>query len=323
MDIAIIGAGRISEIHSENLSKIKDVNIKYYYDPDPNISQKIASKYGASDVNLKQILEDSSIEAVFILSPTSFHYEQIKLFASKRINIFCEKPIDLSLDRTVEIVELVRSTNIKFMLGFNRRFDPQFIKLNEAISNGLVGDIHQLVITSRDPNPPNFQYLEKSGGIFRDMMIHDFDMANWLLKDEIIDLSSYGSRLIDSSLAAIKDYDTADVMLKTKSGAICHIINSRKAVYGYDQRIEVFGSKGMIQALNNTETNLVLSSSKSIELEKPMYFFLERYKQAFESEINHFIHCIKNDINPSVSAEDGYKALALAELAIKKIHNLN
>ena len=321
INVCIIGAGRIAEIHAKNLGRMKDVNILYVVDKDVERAVFFAKKYDAEVSDLHHILQEPLVDAVLILSPTNTHAEYIELSAKASKHIFCEKPIDLDVSRAIETLNVVKNCNVLCSIGFNRRYDPQFNLLKESIINGKIGDVHLVNITSRDPEPPSIDYIATSGGIFKDMTIHDLDMARWLLGEEPTEIYAVGSCLIDESFADHKDIDTAVVILKTDSGKICQINNSRKSSFGYDQRIEVFGSSGMLQANNNTNTQLTYTSESGVCAEKPQYFFLERYKDSFEIEISEFINCVRHNKKPLVDQDDGLLALQLAEAALISSQN--
>jgi|APSaa5957512535_1039671.scaffolds.fasta_scaffold17897_3 myo-inositol 2-dehydrogenase/D-chiro-inositol 1-dehydrogenase len=319
INICIIGAGRIAKIHAKNLSTISGVNILYIVDKSIEVATELAIKYNAKVSSLNDALKDPLINAVVILSPTHTHADYMELAAKAGKHIFCEKPIDLDVLKTKKTLKIIEDCGIVCAIGFNRRHDPQFNLLKKSIIEGKVGDVQIVSITSRDPEPPSLDYVESSGGIFKDMMIHDLDMARWLLNDEPVEIIATGSCLIDSTFGDYEDFDTAAVTIKTNSGKICQINNSRKAVYGYDQRIEVFGSKGMLQANNNTNTQLSYTNENGVQTEKPQYFFLERYKDSFKNEMLDFVKCIREGGVPLANHNDGLAALELSEAAIKSI----
>ncbi len=319
INICIIGAGRIAKIHARNLDNIQGVNILYVVDKSAESATKLAQKYNAKVSSLEDALKDPLTSAVLILSPTDTHADYMQLAAKAGKHIFCEKPIDLDVSKTIKTLNLVKDCAVICSVGFNRRYDPQFSLLRKSISEGKVGEVQLVSITSRDPEPPSLDYVASSGGIFKDMMIHDLDMARWLLGEEPSEVFATGSCLIDPSFSDYLDLDTVAVILKTNSGKICQINNSRKAVYGYDQRVEVFGSQGMLQAKNNTETRLSFSNENGVHTENPKYFFLERYKESFEDEMLDFINCITTGKRPIVNQDDGLAALILAEAAHESV----
>jgi myo-inositol 2-dehydrogenase/D-chiro-inositol 1-dehydrogenase len=234
-------------------------------------------------------------------------------------HVFCEKPIDHDLKKIKEVLIEVKKTNLKYQVGFNRRFDNNFKSIKEAVNDGKIGDVHIVKITSRDPEAPPVEYVKVSGGIFLDMTIHDFDMVRYLSGSEIEEVYAAGEVLIDSKIGEVGDIDTAVITLKLKNGGIAVIDNSRKAVYGYDQRAEVFGSKGAISISNNTKSNATLSTIDGVVSEKPLYFFLERYTQSFTDEINEFVNSIVNDKDVLVDANDGLQPVLIGIAAKKSL----
>jgi myo-inositol 2-dehydrogenase/D-chiro-inositol 1-dehydrogenase len=231
--------------------------------------------------------------------------------------VLCEKPLDLDRKRAQACLDVATKAGIPLMLGFNRRFDPNFSKLQKQLRDGRIGRLEMLTITSRDPGPPPLDYVKVSGGLFRDMMIHDFDMARWLLGEEPVQVMAAASALVDSAIGGVGDVDTAVVTLKTAAGTLCQITNSRRATYGYDQRIEALGSKGMLRANNVVESTLEFAGEAGVVTEKPLHFFLERYAAAYRNELDHFIEAIEQHQPPMVGGADGVRALALAEAALE------
>lgn len=317
INLCLFGAGRIGAIHAAAVSKHKDVQIRYIVDMYQPAALKLAEQYGASVCDVEEALADPEIQGVIIASSTDTHADLIELSAKAGKAIFCEKPIDLDLDRVNQCVETVKQCNVACAIGFNRRFDPQFSQLKQAINEGRIGDLEMISLTSRDPSPPPLDYIKVSGGLFKDMMVHDFDMARWLLNEEIAEVYASGSCNVDPAIEAAGDIDTALVVLKTASGKLCNISNSRRAVYGYDQRIEAFGSEGMVQANNVLESNLVVTNKDGSMGAKPQHFFLERYDRAYSLELDNFINCMRGEEQPLASIHDGLQALILAEAALK------
>jgi len=317
INLCLFGAGRIGAIHARAANSNADVCIRYVVDVHQPSAQKLAEKYDATVTDVATALADSEIHGVIIASSTDTHADLIELSAKAGKAIFCEKPVDLDLARVHRCVETIKVQKVPCAIGFNRRYDPQFTKLKEAISDGHVGNLEMVTITSRDPSPPPIEYIKVSGGLFKDMMIHDFDMARWLLSEEPIEVFATASCHVDPAIADAGDVDTALVTLKTASGKLCQISNSRRATYGYDQRIEVFGSGGMVQANNILESNVVITNQLGALAEKPQHFFLERYEQAYSLELNNFVQCIRNDAQPLATINDGLQALLLAEAAIE------
>jgi myo-inositol 2-dehydrogenase/D-chiro-inositol 1-dehydrogenase len=318
LDIALIGAGRIGQIHGRNIARHPGARLRWVTDVNAEAAAKLAGEFGAeSGTDAAKAIQDPTVKAVAICSPTDTHADLIELAAKAGKAIFCEKPIDLSLARVDHCLETVKKAGVTMMIGFNRRFDANFAAVHEGIRSGKIGKLETLIITSRDPGPPPISYIKQSGGLFRDMMIHDFDMARWLLGEAPVEVYAAASNLVDPEIGKAGDIDTALVVLKTRSGCIAQISNSRRAVYGYDQRIEAFGSKGMLQAGNQTATTVSFTGEPGVVGEKPLHFFLERYEAAYRSELQHFVDCCLGKAQPQTSIEDGRNALALAEAAVQ------
>lgn len=321
LKIGIIGAGRIGKLHAENIvANIREVELKSIADIYINNNiEKWAYSLGIKNAykDYRRIIEDEEIDAVLICSSTDTHSKFIIEAAKAGKHIFCEKPIDLDVERIREALDAVEKAEVKLQVGFNRRFDHNFKRVREFVKDGKIGDIHLLRITSRDPAPPPLEYVKVSGGLFLDMTIHDFDMARYLTGSEVTEVYAVGETLIDSSIKQYGDVDTAVVTLKFKNGAIGAIDNSRKAVYGYDQRVEVFGSKGCITAGNDKPNTIEISSEDWVYSEKPKYFFVERYKESYIEEIRSFIDVILEDKEPEVTGIDGLKPVLIG-LAAKK-----
>ncbi len=319
--LAQFGAGRIGQIHARNLAATGEARLKYLVDVNQSAAEELAEVVGAEVADRDKALADPGIAAVVICSSTDTHAELIEAAARAGKAIFCEKPIDLDLDRVKACLQVVEQCGVALFIGFNRRFDPSFAGLKEALDAGRIGRIENLTITSRDPAPPPADYVARSGGLFRDMMIHDFDMARWLLAAEPVRLYAQGSVLVDPEIGAAGDIDSAVVVLETATGALCQIINSRRAVYGYDQRIEAFGEKGLLLAGNRDARSLQTWSGEGIASEKPLYFFLERYAEAYRAEMAHFLACLAGREKPRIAASDGLRALELAEAANRSLKN--
>ncbi len=318
--VAVIGAGRIGKIHTENLvNRISEAEVTCVADIQVDKTKEWAQQFGIGKVipDPVKVIQDPSIDAVIICSPTDTHADLIIKAAKAGKDIFCEKPIDSNLDRIEAALKEVKKAGVKFQVGFNRRFDHNFRKIRSLVENGEIGDVHIVNITSRDPTPPSIEYVKSSGGIFVDMTIHDFDMARYLTGSEVTEVYAVGNVLVDPKIGEIGDYDTAVTTLKFENDSICTIDNSRKAVYGYDQRVEVFGSKGSAIAYNDRPTNVVVSTQDAVCIDKPLYFFLERYKESFVQEMQNFIDCVKNDEEPMVTGKDGFQAMAIAMAATK------
>ena len=248
--VGLLGCGRIGQVHARSLARAKGAKLVAVADAVADAAGALAATSGAEVRDAEDIISAADIDAVIVATPTTFHYDQVHALADEGKAIFCEKPIDLSSERAAECQARVEAAGVPFMTAFNRRFDPQFAMLQRSLRDGAIGETEIVVITSRDPSPPPVSYIEQSGGLFRDMMIHDLDMARFLLGEEPVEISAAGSCLVDPAIGAAGDVDTAVVTLKTASGRLCQINNSRRATYGYDQRIEVHGAKGMLQAAN-------------------------------------------------------------------------
>lgn len=318
--IGIIGAGRIGKLHAENVaSRIRHATLAAISDIILPVAQKAADELDIPNASedYREILDDKSMQAVLICSSTDTHAQIIQEAAEAGKHIFCEKPIDLDLHRLKQVLKSVEQAGVKFQVGFNRRFDTNFSRLRKLLSEGQVGTPHILRITSRDPAPPPLEYVKISGGIFLDMTIHDFDMARFLMDSEVEEVFAMGDARIDPEIKKVNDIDTAIVNLKFENGAIGTIDNSRQAIYGYDQRIEVFGSKGMLQANNMTPDNVVLMNEEAVRSTKPHYFFVERYRESYAAEIQAFVEAILNDTEPPVTGIDGMMPLKIG-LAAKK-----
>lgn len=318
LKLAVAGLGRIGKIHLENLLQIKTIEVVAVTDPLEESRQYAKSKkIPFITSSIEEMLTIAEFDAVIICSPTDTHADYVELAAKARKHIFCEKPLDLSLKRVIEVLEIVKNADIKLMLGFNRRFDTEFKKVQELVKSGAVGEPHIVKITSRDPGAPPLSYIEKSGGLFLDMTIHDFDMARFVVGKEVEEVFAKGAVLIDSEIGKIGDIDTAIITLTYTDGTMAIIDNSRKAAYGYDQRIEVFGSKGMVQGDNNFHDSHRVYNEDGVQGALPLNFFLERYADAYKTEIGDFIKCLETNKEIPVNGEDGKISLIIG-LAAKK-----
>lgn len=313
--LAILGVGRIGVFHIDNISKMRDeFEIVAIADPYTKNLDEISKKYGIPfySNNIDDAIALDNVEAVLIATSTDTHAEISIKAAKAGKHIFCEKPIDTDVERIKNVVEEVKKAGVKFQTGFNRRFDHNFLRVRELVEEGKVGEPHYVKISSRDPEPPSAEYVKVSGGIFLDMMIHDFDMARYLTGSEVVEVYATGSVLIDPLIGEAGDVDTAAVTLKFANGALCHIDNSRQAVYGYDQRVEVFGSKGQAVAYNDTPSTVELFTEEGIKKDKIPYFFLDRYVGAFMTQYQEFYDCITEDRNAIVDEVDGLKSVEIA-----------
>jgi myo-inositol 2-dehydrogenase / D-chiro-inositol 1-dehydrogenase len=321
LTLGVIGAGRIGKLHIDNLLRMPNVNIKAI--ADPYIDKSWANTRSLNAItDVEYVFSDSDIDAVLILSPSTLHAEQIIKAARAGKHIFCEKPIALDPAKIEEAIKEADDNNVKLQIGFNRRFDPDFRRLKEAVESGKIGELYMIKIISRDPAPPPVEYIKESGGMFLDMTIHDFDMVRYLSGSEVVQVFASGAVLVDPKIGEAGDIDTAITTLKLANGALASIDNSRQAVYGYDQRVEVFGSKGSMAAYNNTETGTVFTSTDGVVSDCPLDFFLERYTKSFMQEMVGFIQAVTEDKVPPVTGQDGLAA-TLIGLAAKKSFSLN
>lgn len=311
------GAGRIGAIHAGNIARHARARLKTIVDIDTAAAARLGELHGAGVGSAAAALADPRIDAVVIASSTESHAALVEAAARAGKAIFCEKPLDLDRQRAAACAAVAASCGVKLMVGFNRRFDPSFARLERQIRDGRIGRLEILTLISRDPAPPPLAYLGVSGGLFRDMMIHDFDMARFLCGEDAVEVLAAASNLVDPAIGAAGDVDTAVVTLRMASGALVQISNSRRAVYGYDQRIEAFGSQGALRADNLAASTLVFSGADGVIGAKPLDFFLERYADAYRLELDHFIDAIEHGTMPLTGAEDGVKALALAEAALE------
>ncbi|MGH6760276.1 MAG: inositol 2-dehydrogenase [Phyllobacterium sp.] len=315
----LLGAGRIGKVHAKAISENRDASLVAVADAFPTAANELAANYGCAIRTIEEIEASGDIDAVIICTPTDTHADLIERFARAGKAIFCEKPVDLDVERVRACLKVVEETGAKLMVGFNRRFDPDFAAVHAAIADDAVGDVEMVHITSRDPGPPPHDYITRSGGIFRDMTIHDFDMARFLLGEEPVAVTAHASVLVDPKIGELGDFDSATVILETASGRQCSISNSRRATYGYDQRIEVLGSKGVVAAENRRPVSIEIANEKGYT-RPPLYdFFMTRYTQAYANEIASFIKAITEGTTISPNGRDGLNALVLAEAALKSV----
>jgi len=315
MDFAIFGAGRIGTIHAGNLAKAAGARLAYVVDPNAEYAQTLAARHGAQVATVRQVFEDRNIGGVLICSSTDTHADLIMAAAAAKKHVFCEKPVDLDVGRARACATAVESAGITCMIGFQRRFDPTFAAVKARLAAGEIGTPEMLVVTSRDPGPPPIPYIRSSGGIFKDMLIHDLDIFRWILDDEAESVHASASCLVDPAIADAGDADSTAVTIRTKKGRLCVINTSRRAAYGYDQRFEVLGSGGMLQAGNHAPTEVVASTASAITRDLPERFFLERYRAAYAAEIAHFLAVLAGKETVRTTVADGVKALELAEAA--------
>ncbi len=324
VNVGVIGAGRIGQIHARNIKfRIPGAKLHAIADVNFEAAQRVAAELEVpvETSDHRQLMEDECIQAIVVCSSTDTHAGMIIEAAMAGKHIFCEKPIALQMDKINEALSAVRKADVKLQVGFNRRFDPSFRKVKELVSSGRIGVPQLLRISSRDPEPPPLDYVKCSGGLFLDMMIHDFDMARFLMGEEVTELMATGHCLIDPAIGKCGDVDTAVVLLKFQSGALGTIDNSRQAVYGYDQRVEIFGSRGSVVVGNKTPTEVTIHNADSIQSDKPLHFFLERYQEAYLSEMNEFVTCVLDNKPPSVGGADGKISVAMGYAALESVNS--
>lgn len=317
--IGLLGCGRIGQVHARSISQIDGAIVTAVADAFGSTAQQLAEKTGAQAFSSDSLIASADVDAVVIGTPTDTHFDLIHAAAQAGKAIFCEKPVDMSADRIRTCKMAVEAAGVAFMTAFNRRFDPNFANLQARIAQGQIGDVEIVTILSRDPSPPPVEYIKSSGGIFRDMMIHDLDMARFLLGEEPVKIYAVGAALVDPEIGAAGDVDTAAVTLTTRSGKICQISNSRRATYGYDQRIEVHGSKGMLRAENMLENSVEIATAKGFEKAPALHFFLERYEAAYRAEMIHFIKGAASGKAITPDIEDGLRAQILADAASQSL----
>jgi myo-inositol 2-dehydrogenase / D-chiro-inositol 1-dehydrogenase len=316
----VIGAGRIGKVHAATIAANPKAKLAYIADAMPKAAEELAVKHGAKVASVDDIMKASDVDAVLIGSPTGFHAEQIQAASNAGKAIMCEKPVSLDVKTIQDTLKVVEKNKSTLMIGFNRRFDPNFAELESRIRRGDIGEVEMVTVISRDPAPPPAEYVKGSGGIFRDMMIHDFDMARFLMGEEFVVVNALGAALVDKAIGEAGDVDTAAVQMQTRSGKIAVITNSRRATYGYDQRMEVHGSKGMIHAKNVHNTTVEVLSQSGYRADPIQNFFLERYGQAYANELNSFIAAVEaGNRNPRPSGFDGLQAQILADAATESL----
>ena len=317
LKVGLLGAGRIAGVHATAITSHPQSELIAVSDFYPEAAEKLAAQYGAVARSTDEIIADPEIEAVLIATSTDTHSDLMEAATRAGKAVLCEKPVDLSLERARACQNVVDATGRPVMIGFNRRFDTNFGALKQALTAGEIGKAELLSITSFDPAPPPVAYIKVSGGIFRDMMIHDFDMANFVMGSAPVSITATASSIVDPEIGAAGDFDTAIVTLHYAGGELAVIKNSRRAVYGYDQRVELLGSKGLLQAQNMLENTVVKSGIHGVTGAKPTYFFLERYMQAYKAEWSAFVAAITEGAALPVTLSDGVLALAMAEAATK------
>ncbi len=318
---ALIGAGRIGQIHGRNAATLDGSSLVAVADALPDAARALAERTGAAVLTPEAILASADVDAVLICSPTDTHAALIQGAARAGKAVFCEKPIDLSSGTVCDTLRVVEAAGTPLMIGFNRRFDVQFGSLQARLRAGAVGEVELVTILSRDPGPPPVSYIERSGGLFRDMMIHDFDMARFLLGEEPVEVHALGSSLVDPAIGRAGDVDTAAVQMRTASGKLCQISNSRRATYGYDQRVEVHGSKGLLRVGNVHETTVELADAAGLRADPVQNFFLQRYAEAYRRELGAFVEALATGAKPQPSGLDGLRAQRLADSATESVRS--
>ena len=315
----VLGAGRIGRVHANAIASVQGAVLTAIADPVAAAAEAIRAAHGCDIRTIDAIEAARDIDAVVICTPTDTHADLIERFAKVGKAVFCEKPVDLSLARVAACLKVVEAAKGTLMVGFNRRFDPDFMAVKAAIAAGKIGSVEMVTITSRDPGPPPYDYITRSGGIFRDMTIHDFDMGRWLLGEEVETVVAQASVLTDKTIGELGDYDSVNVILRTASGRQCVITNSRRATYGYDQRIEVLGSLGMVAAKNMAERNIEMADKAGFHTAPLLNFFMSRYTAAYANEIAAFVASVAKGVPTPTTGHDGLMALALAESALLSV----
>ena len=312
----VLGAGRIGQVHARAIASVEGADLVAIAEPVDAAAKAAQARFGCELRTIDQIAASDDIDAVVICTPTDTHADLIEQFARAGKAVFCEKPVDLNVDRVKQALATVEAEGATLMVGFNRRFDPDFMAVKAAIDAGRIGAVEMVTITSRDPGAPPYDYIRVSGGIFRDMTIHDFDMARWLLGEEVETVTAQASVLTDPKIGELGDYDSVNVILRTASGKQCVITNSRRASYGYDQRIEVLGSAGSVSAENHREANIEIANDGGYTRPPLLNFFMTRYIAAYANEIAAFVAAVAEGAATPTTGLDGLRALELAEAAL-------
>ncbi|ELZ5939864.1 inositol 2-dehydrogenase [Providencia stuartii] len=318
-NIALFGAGRIGQVHAVNIAGHKETSLYSVIDPYQPNALALAEKYQAKVQSTEEAMQDPNVHGVLIASATDTHADLIELAAKNNKVIFCEKPVHLDLERVRQCLKSVKEHNVPLFIGFNRRYDPQFRHLKNLFEQGAIGKAESLIITSRDPSPPPAEYVKVSGGMFRDMTIHDFDMARFMIGENPCSVYAQGSNVVDPAIGQAGDIDTAFIILKFPSGAMATISNSRRSGYGYDQRIELHGEKGLLTAGNIKENSVEFLSDVGCLSAKPEFFFLQRYHEAYKAEWNHFVDILAGRAQSETTGTDGELALYLADKALESL----
>ena len=315
---ALLGCGRIGSVHAKNIITNLQAELLGVYDINSVLAESLAKELSVKKLSdIDEIFRSDQIDAIIVASSTSTHADYIERAIANGKPVFCEKPIDLNLDRVNRVYRSIKNSGVLIQLGFNRRFDPGHLAAKRVFQEGRIGDLHQVIITSRDPEMPSPSYYQTAGGLFRDMTIHDFDLARFMLDEEPEEVCALAGGLINPQLMSeLGDHDSAMIILKTESGKQCFINNSRTAVYGYDQRVELLGSRGMVQSNNKTPNSMQMFNKDGSQISEPFqYFFIERYSESFVAELNAFVESVETGKPTKVGFEDGRQALILAEAA--------
>ena len=319
--IAVLGAGRIGQVHARAIASVPGASLVAIADPVAAAAQSVHDTWGCEVRSIDAIAGSADVDAVIICTPTDTHADLIEQFVKAGKAVFCEKPVDLDAARVRDCLATVEAEQGTLMVGFQRRFDPDFTALKKAIDDGQIGEVEMVTLTSRDPGAPPVDYIKRSGGIFRDMTIHDFDVARWLLGEEVATVQAAASVLTDPAIGAAGDYDSVNVILTTASGKQCTITNSRRATYGYDQRIEVHGSKGSVSAENHRQSRIELANGAGYTRPPLLDFFMSRYTAAYAAEIAAFVDAVANGAPTPTTGLDGLRALALADAALESVRS--
>ena len=319
-NIALFGAGRIGTVHARNIAEHSESRLKFVVDPATASAEALAARLGATVATEDEVWASPKVDAIVIGTATASHAELIEKGLKSGKAVFCEKPIDLSMKRVEEVMSVVKASASPLFLAFNRRFDPGILEMKRRIVAGEIGALELVTVISKDPaGGLPIEYLKTSGGMFRDMTIHDFDMARHIMGEEFVSIQATAGSLTDPAIKEIGDIDTATVSMQTASGRIAVIINSRRASYGYDQRVEAHGALGMLRTQNVPQHQLVRERAEGVQRAMSQFFFVERYAQSYANEWSHFVRVLKGEEAPSPSGEDGHKALGLAEAAYRSL----
>ena len=319
LKFAVLGAGRIGQVHARAIASVPGADLVAIAEPNETAAEAARAAFGCEIRTIDACAAAADVDAVVICTPTNTHADLIEQFVKAGKKVFCEKPVDLEVARVKQALAVVEAEGGTLMVGFQRRFDPDFMALKSAIDDGKIGDVEMITLTSRDPGPPPAEYIKVSGGIFRDMTIHDFDVARWLLGEEVTTVLAAASVLTDPEIGRLGDYDSVNVILTTASGKHCTITNTRRATYGYDQRIEVHGSKGSVTAENHRESRIEIANADGYLRAPLLNFFMSRYVAAYANEIAAFVDAVARGVTPPTTGEDGLKALELAVAALESV----